>query len=61
MKEVMKSIGLEGCREVDLQGCRHVQRLVASCNPSINFEAEADFVMFWEDIRDALEGVGGTV
>ena len=61
MKEVMKSISLESCREVDLQGCRHVQRLVASCNPSINFEAEADFVMFWEDIRDALEGVGGTV
>ena len=57
MKEVMTSIGLENSREVDLQGCQHVQNLLASCDPSIKFNAEADFLGFWGGIRDALEGV----
>ena len=56
VNEVMKSIGLEGSRDVDLQGCKYVKRLLASCDPSILFNTESDFIRFWGDIRDALEG-----
>ena len=61
VSEVMRSIGLENSREVDLQGCQHVKDLLASCDPSIKFKTERDFVRFWEGIRGALEGMMDTV
>ena len=64
MKEVMRSIGLEDCSEMDLQGCQHVQHLRASCSPSIKFDAEPDFLGFWggggaSDHKKMSPGGGG--
>ena len=55
--DVMRRIGLGCSREVDLQSCQHVQHLLASCNLSISFKSESDFVDYWGGIRNALEGL----
>lgn len=61
VNDVMRSIGLEGSRDVDLQGCPHVRLLLTSCNPSIVFDTESDFMRFWDDIRGALDGAMSVV
>ena len=61
VNEVVKNISLEGSRDVDLQGCKYVKRLLASCDPSILFNTESDFIRFWGAIRDALEGAMSVV
>lgn len=52
--DILRSIGLEGVRDLMLESDGIARNIIESCRPGRCFTSEGDFIIFWKEIIDRV-------